>query len=361
MSRAPSAGRSSPRRPSASAATATRTQVGRHRGRRRRRPDRAVSLLRVQAALPVRDHGRGDRGLPRRASARSRTPTRTRSRRWARSCGDCFDLTEHDVLRNRVLVAEQGLLVRPAARSEREERGTPGRARPDRATLSSPGPTFLAARDAAGRDPRERPASADARGPGLYNSIWHWYRPNGIVALRPRRRLLHEPRAGHDGRRSRRTSCGRGRRHDVLRAVLRAPRRAGPAQRRWSWSPTTSSSPSSGRPAPIARAAQFLGGIAGAARVHRRRRHRRLGPLRAVRAASTATSSSRSARRAGTSGERIGTFLAVAQLDRDGRMRRYMVARSPAHRLPQLRMRAAHDFVPVADGLLGGTPSGAAR
>jgi hypothetical protein len=30
------------------------------------------------------------------------------------------------------------------------------------------------------------------------------------------------------------------------------------------------------------------------------------------------------------SGERIGTFLCVAQLDADGRMRRYMVARSPA-------------------------------
>ena len=29
-------------------------------------------------------------------------------------------------------------------------------------------------------------------------------------------------------------------------------------------------------------------------------------------------------------GERIGTFLAVAQLDGSGRMRRYMVARSPA-------------------------------
>ena len=29
-------------------------------------------------------------------------------------------------------------------------------------------------------------------------------------------------------------------------------------------------------------------------------------------------------------GERIGTFLAVAQLDGDGRMLRYMVARSPA-------------------------------
>jgi hypothetical protein len=30
------------------------------------------------------------------------------------------------------------------------------------------------------------------------------------------------------------------------------------------------------------------------------------------------------------SGERIGTFIAVAQLDGDGRMRRYLVARTPA-------------------------------
>jgi hypothetical protein len=33
-------------------------------------------------------------------------------------------------------------------------------------------------------------------------------------------------------------------------------------------------------------------------------------------------------------GERIGTFLAVAQLDESGRMRRYMVARSPAIAFP---------------------------
>jgi hypothetical protein len=33
-------------------------------------------------------------------------------------------------------------------------------------------------------------------------------------------------------------------------------------------------------------------------------------------------------------GERIGTFLAVAQLDAEGRMRRYMVARSPVLEFP---------------------------
>ena len=35
------------------------------------------------------------------------------------------------------------------------------------------------------------------------------------------------------------------------------------------------------------------------------------------------------------SGERIGTFLAVAELDESGRMRRYMVARSPVLAFPQ--------------------------
>jgi hypothetical protein len=35
-------------------------------------------------------------------------------------------------------------------------------------------------------------------------------------------------------------------------------------------------------------------------------------------------------------GERIGTFLAVAQLDGEGRMRRYMVARTPGIAFPRL-------------------------
>lgn len=35
------------------------------------------------------------------------------------------------------------------------------------------------------------------------------------------------------------------------------------------------------------------------------------------------------------SGERIGTFLAVAELDESGRMRRYMVARSPVLAFPR--------------------------
>jgi hypothetical protein len=41
------------------------------------------------------------------------------------------------------------------------------------------------------------------------------------------------------------------------------------------------------------------------------------------------------------SGERIGTFLAVAELDEDGRMRRYMVARTPALSFPRHDARTA--------------------
>ena len=40
------------------------------------------------------------------------------------------------------------------------------------------------------------------------------------------------------------------------------------------------------------------------------------------------------------SGERIGTFLAVAQLDAAGRMVRYMVARSPAITFEPVRVDA---------------------
>jgi len=41
------------------------------------------------------------------------------------------------------------------------------------------------------------------------------------------------------------------------------------------------------------------------------------------------------------SSERIGTFLAVAQLDGEGRMRRYMVARSPALAFPSTALEAS--------------------
>ena len=90
------------------------------------------------------------------------------------------------------------------------------------------------------------------------------------------------------------------------------------------------------------RSSQFLGGLDELRGLHRRRRHARAGRITSSGPRRTATSSSPSARRAGTSrGERIGTFLAVAQLDADGRMRRYMVARSPALTFPSTAVEAS--------------------
>src|SRR4051794_33756162 len=46
-------------------------------------------------------------------------------------------------------------------------------------------------------------------------------------------------------------------------------------------------------------------------------------------------------RRRGGSGGGVGTFLAVAQLGDDGRMRRYMVARTPALTFPSTAVEAS--------------------
>ena len=138
-------------------------EVGRHRRRRRRRADGALPLLRVQAALPVRDHGRGDRGLPAALRRAHRRRRRTRSRRSRRCIEDCFDLTEHEVLRNRLLVAEQGLLSRPRGSPREEQARQAARARTR--DLEFAWASFLARAMRAGRDPRDRPAPARPRGP----------------------------------------------------------------------------------------------------------------------------------------------------------------------------------------------------
>ena len=92
-----------------------------------------------------------------------------------------FDLTEYEVLRNRVLVAEQSLagLHRPSSREEESRQRTRSRMR----DLEFAWATFLTR----GMDQGVIP-EADARLLtrailGLYNSVWHWYRPNGIVTL----------------------------------------------------------------------------------------------------------------------------------------------------------------------------------
>src|SRR3954453_7783196 len=93
----------------------------------------------------------------------------------------CFNLSDHDVLRNRVLVAEQGRLSSPSS-SEREEQARQA-ARSRMRELEFAWASFLAGamRDGAIPDTDPRPLARAVA--GLYNSIWHWYRPNGIIAL----------------------------------------------------------------------------------------------------------------------------------------------------------------------------------
>jgi TetR/AcrR family transcriptional regulator, cholesterol catabolism regulator len=94
---------------------------------------------------------------------------------------DCFDLTEHEVQRNRVLVAEQGLLSGRSTSPREEEARQAARARTR--DLEFAWASFLAHAMAQGAIPKNDPRLLTRAILGFYNSIWHWYRPNGIVAL----------------------------------------------------------------------------------------------------------------------------------------------------------------------------------
>jgi len=94
---------------------------------------------------------------------------------------DCFRLSDHDIQRNRVLVAEQGLLAsqRESPREEQARRAVRERMR----ELEFAWATFLARAMEQGAIPEGDPRLLTRAILGLYNSIWHWYRPNGAVAL----------------------------------------------------------------------------------------------------------------------------------------------------------------------------------
>jgi AcrR family transcriptional regulator len=94
---------------------------------------------------------------------------------------DCFELSEHDVQRNRVLVAEQGLLSRRSNSPREEEARQAARSRTR--DLEFAWASFLSHAMAQEAIPRSDPRLLTRAILGLYNSVWHWYRPNGIVAL----------------------------------------------------------------------------------------------------------------------------------------------------------------------------------
>src|SRR5436305_12949990 len=87
---------------------------------------------------------------------------------------DCFALTAHEIQRNRVLVAEQGLLAsqRESPRAEQARMAVRERVR----DLEFAWATFLARAMEQGAIPESDPRLLTRAILGLYNSIWHWSR-----------------------------------------------------------------------------------------------------------------------------------------------------------------------------------------
>jgi AcrR family transcriptional regulator len=92
-----------------------------------------------------------------------------------------YDLTEQDVLRNRVLVAEQGLIGIPRSSQREEEARELARSRTR--DLEFAWATFLVRGMEQGVLANADPRLLTRAVLGLYNSIWHWYRPRGTMSL----------------------------------------------------------------------------------------------------------------------------------------------------------------------------------
>ena len=95
---------------------------------------------------------------------------------------DAFDLSEQEVLRNRMLVAAQGLLAGPSASSGKEEaqRQT---VRARMRELECLWESLLTGAMRSGAIPEGDPQLLSRAILGLYNSVWHWYRPGGAIPL----------------------------------------------------------------------------------------------------------------------------------------------------------------------------------
>ena len=94
---------------------------------------------------------------------------------------DTFRLSERDVQRNRVLVAEQGLLSGRSGSPREEEARQSARARTR--DLEFLWASFLTRAMERGAIERNDPRLLTRAILGLYNSIWQWYRPHGIIGL----------------------------------------------------------------------------------------------------------------------------------------------------------------------------------
>jgi AcrR family transcriptional regulator len=94
---------------------------------------------------------------------------------------DAFDLTEQEVLRNRVLVSELGRLG--ISRTFPREEAARATARARVRDLEFAWGTFLARGMQQGLLPENDPRLLTRAALGLYNSVWHWYRPGETLSL----------------------------------------------------------------------------------------------------------------------------------------------------------------------------------
>ena len=92
-----------------------------------------------------------------------------------------YDLDEQDVLRNRVLVAEQGLVGVQGTSPREEEARLLARSRIRDVEFTWA--TFLVRGMEQGVLPEADPRLLTRALLGLYNSVWHWYRPRGSISL----------------------------------------------------------------------------------------------------------------------------------------------------------------------------------
>jgi AcrR family transcriptional regulator len=94
---------------------------------------------------------------------------------------DQFELTDSEVLQNRVLVAELGRLA--VRRELPREEAARSSARAHIRDLEFAWGTFLARGMQQGAIPENDPRLLTRALLGLYNSVWHWYHPGGPLAL----------------------------------------------------------------------------------------------------------------------------------------------------------------------------------
>jgi AcrR family transcriptional regulator len=95
---------------------------------------------------------------------------------------DSFDIDEEQVLRQRIIVAEFGRVGTP--RSLPREEAARASARSQTRDLEYAWGNFLVRGMQQGLIPENDPRLLTRAILGLYNSVWHWYRPGGTLDLR---------------------------------------------------------------------------------------------------------------------------------------------------------------------------------